>query len=124
MGFLYNIINEVVSPIFSKNVGDWLILNKKTLYDFNFIKFKSKIASKEIIDRDLNKLVNSLLYFNFLEENKKLFLSKLYFVQICSSLSFFTRTVGFCVNLSAKYKTFLKHKLLKEKHLQHPKLRF
>lgn len=109
---LFNIIEELLNPILSKNVGDWLNLNKKTLYDFNFINLRRKTAPKEIIDKDLSNLINILVYFNFLEENKKLFLSKLYFVQICTSLTFFTPTFGVCANLPPNYKTFLKYKLL------------
>ena len=96
MNTLSNISEELIGSIFSGNSKDWLVCDRKKFYDLDFINFQKKEDFKKLGNKDLNCLINILLYFKFIrKEKKKLFLSKLYYFQISYALTFFTKTISF-----------------------------
>jgi len=96
MNTLSNISEELIGSIFSGNLKDWLVCDRKKFYDLDFMNFQKKDDFKKLGNNDLNCLINSLLYFKFIGgRKKKLFLSKLYYFQFSYPLTFFTKTISF-----------------------------
>jgi hypothetical protein len=101
MNTLSNISEELIGSIFSGNLKDWLACDRKKFYDLDFMNFQKKDDFKKFGNKDLNCLINILLYFKFIiEKKKKLFLSKLYYFQISCPLTFFTKTISFYIRNS------------------------
>jgi len=103
MNTLFGILEEVINFKPLRNVVDWLVVNEKNFYNFSFIRFNKDNFLKNYTCKDLNYLINILLYFDFVKDNKKLISSNLDLIQCCSSITFFNRSISYFVKLIPEF---------------------
>jgi len=106
MNTLFRILEEIINFIPLGNVVDCLVVNEKSFYNFSFIRFNEDNFLKNYTCKDLNYLINILLYFDFVKDNKKLISSNLDLIQCCSSITFFNRSISYFVKLIPEFGIF------------------
>jgi len=114
MNTLYTIIEEYIDLLLSGNVSNWLGLNKRTISSFELFFFSRKIFIKKFSNRDIHTWVAFLIYFSFIKDHRKLFLSKYNMFHCCTLCSFFTKSFG----LSLAYLS--EKKILLNKEIRNP----